>query len=49
MTQDIEITHNQLSNADLHTKLKANMSEEDYKNWSNNLVEMGVPLVMSMV
>lgn len=47
MTQDIEITRNQLSNADLHAKLKANMSEEDYQNWSANLVEMGIPLVLS--
>lgn len=44
LQQDMEITRTQILDPHLHTKLKENLSEEDYQNWSANLKEMGNPI-----
>lgn len=45
--QDMEITRTQILDPNLHAKLKENLTEEDYQNWSANLKEMGSPIAMS--
>lgn len=44
LQQDMEITRSQILDPNLHAKLKENLSEEDYQNWSANLKEMGNPI-----